>query len=202
MSSKTDMIKTYLEEFNKLVPDTWELPSSQEKVLIIRLTETPYDIISVIKNHIFFTAPYNWSVTIVFDIDNTDISLLKDIASRYKNINLVIGSKDTPITEIKLAENSQKIYSNTTSFIVKMYDERSPYFLSELSHLDEKKMFTMLKQSIDDIRVNILASLKQTSPQYTDVCLSPDVDTHHKEVLLTNGCLNALLPKQTTTLVD
>jgi hypothetical protein len=183
MSSKTDMIKTYLQEFNKLVPDTWELSKSEERILIIRLTESPYDTMSIIKNHLFFTAPHDWSLTVVFDLEQTDISLLKDIASRYKNVNLVMGSKDTPITEIKLPENSVKIYSDTKSFIVKMYDERSPYFVNDTTHINDKKLFDLLKQSIDDIRVNIVSSLTQTTLQCTDVYSLQGKDTHLVEVL-------------------
>lgn len=202
MSSKTDMIKTYLEEFNKLVPDAWELSNTQERVLIIRMNETPYDVISVIKNHIFFTAPHNWSVTIVFDIEQTDIAILKDIASKYKNINLVFGSKDTPITEIKLPENSLKIYSDTKSFIVKMYDERSPYFVNDTTHIDEKRLFNLLKQSIDDIRSTILSSLSQTTLQCTDECLAKDEGKYRSTNSSIDGCLNVLQQEQTTTLSD
>jgi hypothetical protein len=157
------MIKSYLSEFDKLVPDEWSLPASSERILIIRLTETPYDVISVIKNHIYFTAPCNWSITIVFDLEHTDMSLLKDIASRYKNINMVMGSKDTPITDLELPEKAYKIYSDSKSFIVKMYDERSFYFLNETSHINDKILFNLLTESMNDIRSTVISSLAQTS---------------------------------------
>ena len=196
MTSKTYMNKAYLDEFNRLVPNEWVLPASKERILIIRLIETPYDVISVIKNHIFFTTQHNWSITIVFDLEHTDMSLLKDIASRYKNINLVIGSKDTPITDLELPENSAKIYSDTKSFIVKMYDERSPYFINDTSHISDKNLFKLLNESIDDIRSSILSALSQTSPQYTDECLSTEKDKCLEEALLIIDCSSAELPEQ------
>jgi hypothetical protein len=176
MSSKTDMIKSYLSEFNKLVPDEWSLPASREKILIIRLTESPYDLISIIKNHIFFTTPCNWSITIVFDLDQTDMSLLKDIAYRYKNVSLVVGSKDTSLAELDLPPESVKIYSDSKSFVVRMYDERSPYIITEQSRINDKNLFKILTESISDIRSTVISSLSKTTPQYTDEYHVSDTD--------------------------